>query len=542
MTGTWRRSSLAAVGSGLLMGAAFPPFPLGVLAAFAWIPLFSLLDGLEGRGRVLRWTYASMFAFNALTLYWTGGFVHGRDTYMMLAGALLLVAHPLLFSVPFVAWSFVRKRAGLMPALAAFPFFWVAMEYFHSTNQFAFPWLLLGNTQTYDLAMIQMASVTGVYGLSFLLAASNAAGYLLYRKLRSGEWRPVSPGAVALVLCLAGMQIAPRLYGRGPLQAQYEPPDPAMRLRIGVVQPDIDPFEKWAGHEGPQMETLLRMSESVADSGVDLLLWPETATPFYLLSPVNREWYARVRDLVERRRVPLLSGIPDLVVYAPGTPAPPGSKTGSTGARYETFNGSLLLQPGGAPLQKYAKVILVPFAEHVPYSEYLSALNAAQWNFGLGGWSMGRDSTIFRLRYGAGEAKFANFICYESVFPGYVASYVRNGAQFLTVVTNDSWWGNTSGAYQHERYAVLRAVENRRWVIQCANGGISSFVDPLGRVTASTALYAQAGLVGSIILSDERTFYTEHGDWCAQWCLAGAAAAFFGAIALQLFSRKGHTA
>jgi apolipoprotein N-acyltransferase len=472
-----------------------------------------------------------MFAFNAVTLYWTGGFTHGKDPYLMLAGTLLLVAHPLWFSVPFVLWAFVRKRAGEAAALLAFPFLWVALEYVHSVNQFAFPWLLLGNTQTYDLPMIQMASVTGVYGISFLVAATNALGYLAIARVRSRAWSPGSARLVAALAVIALIQLAPRFYGAAVLSTVVD--DPHRSLRIGVVQPNIDPFEKWAGHEEPQMQELLSLSESVADSGVGLLVWPETATPFYLRSPANAWQLERVRALVERRGVPLLSGIPDIVYYRAGESAPAGSKTRTDGVRYDNYNASILLLPDRTtPPQRYAKSILVPFAEHVPYSEHLAALNAAQWNFGLGGWSVGRDTTIFRLPVSGGaEARFANFICYESVFPGYVAAFVRKGAQFLTVVTNDSWWGNTSGAYQHERYAVMRAVETRRWVVQCANGGISSFVAPDGRIVASTRLYERTGLVGSVMLRDDMTWYAEHGDWFAGMVSAGALLSVLASLA-----------
>jgi apolipoprotein N-acyltransferase len=313
-------------------------------------------------------------------------------------------------------------------------------------------------------------------------------------------------------------------------------------IRIGVVQPNIDPFEKWSGHEAAQMEGLLRLTESVADSGLDLVLWPETATPFYLLHPANSAWLEEIRSLVDRRNINLLTGIPDIVYYPSDAAAPAGSKVSENGRRYDSYNSSILLEPHQTgPFQKYAKIVLVPFAEHVPYSEYLNVLHAAQWNFGLGGWSIGRDTTVFSFHTRGGSARCANFICYESVFPGFVAGFVRKGAEFLTVVTNDSWWGNTSGAYQHERAAVMRAVENRRWVVQCANGGISCAVDPEGRVERSMGMYAAGALVAVVHPSDERTFYTEHGDWFAELSLAAAGCLLgFASLRPLIFRRRIH--
>lgn len=530
MTRRIERPIVLAAASGLLMGLAYPPSPLGPLATVAWVPLLFLVERCDGYFKTLRWTYGSMFLFQLLTLYWAGGFVHGRDLYMMLAGALLLVAHPLAFSMPFLAWKFIREHAGRTASWAAFPFLWVGFEYLHSVNEFSFPWLLLGNTQTYDLAMLQMVSVTGVFGLSLLIASANMAVYAMLEGVRAGRWRMLSLPAAALGLFFVGLQAVPRIFGTLELAVQQEPPDPERQVRLGVIQPDIDPFEKWAGNEEAQMDVLLGLTGSLADSAVELVIWPETATPFYLLHPGNRAELARIRAVADSMCVSILTGVPDIVYYDAGSEAPPGSKLSSDGRRYDSYNGAVLIAPGDAPLQKYAKIILVPFAEHVPYSEHLSALNVAQWNFGLGGWSIGRDSTIFRLERRTPEGRFASFICYESVFPGYVAGFVRNGAQFLAVVTNDSWWGNTSGAYQHMRYAIVRAVENRRWVVQCANGGISAIIDPWGRVAASAPLYTRGILTGSVLLSDELTFYTRHGDWLAQSSLLLAACALGGAI------------
>ena len=214
----------------------------------------------------------------------------------------------------------------------------------------------------------------------------------------------------------------------------------------------------------------------------------------------------------------MLTGIPDIVIYRdPGT-APRGSRSLPDGTRYETFNSSILLVPGSDSIQKFAKTLLVPFAERVPYSDILGFLNAARWNFGLGGWSIGRDTALCRLPLRGGDTiSFGNLICYESVYPDYVAGLVRRG-NFITVFTNDSWWGNTAGPYQHRQFAVLRAVENRRWVIQCANGGISFVVDPSGQIRSETEMFTRTALMAGIGTPETITPYTRHGDWFAELC------------------------
>jgi apolipoprotein N-acyltransferase len=258
----------------------------------------------------------------------------------------------------------------------------------------------------------------------------------------------------------------------------------------------------------------------LARQNVDLVVWPETAVPFYLLLPYNRIYLDQIKHQVDSLGIHILTGVPDIVEYHQGDVIPKSSKTSRSGQRYDTFNSSMLFSPGNVVIQKYAKMQLVPFAERVPFSEALSFLNAMQWNFGLGGWNYGTQATVFRFGTASGhDIRFSNLICYESVFPGFVADFVKNGAQFLTVITNDSWWGNTSGAYQHKQIAVLRAVENRRWVVQCANGGISCFIDPFGHILRPTAMYAEATVSGSIEPRTELTFYSQHGDWLAELCV-----------------------
>ena len=155
--------------SGLMLGLAFPPVPTGATAVFAFIPLFLLFESIDTYGVTFRYSYLVFFIFNLLTLYWTGGYAFGKDIYQMIAGTLLLLVHPFFFCLPIIAWLFIRRHLGFKISILIFPFLWVAFEYLHSLNEISFPWLTLGNTQTYDLAIIQFASFTGVYGVTFWL-------------------------------------------------------------------------------------------------------------------------------------------------------------------------------------------------------------------------------------------------------------------------------------------------------------------------------------------------------------------------------------
>ncbi len=514
--------ALLCLTSGLLLGMAFPPAGAGILAAVGFVPLLLVLSADVRASEVFRHSYAAFFVMNLITLYWPGGFTHMRDPYLMVSGTLLILAHPMFMALPMLVWHSVRKTLGVPRALFCFPFIWVAFEYAHASTQLSFPWLSLGYSMSYDLDAIQMASLGGVYLVTFWLVVLNALVFALLARAIAGGGGDSGAFARKAFLILAAYavpyMIAPATGSGTPVRGEER------EVSVALVQPNIDPFEKWSGAAAGQFAVLRRYTDSlitgVSGAGPDMLVWPETAVPYYILAPENAERFDALKRYVDSTRIPLLSGIPDLVSYSDPSKAPPDAKRLGDGTPYETFNSSMLLLPGSDIVQKFAKSILVPFAERVPYSDILGFLNAARWNFGLGGWSVGRDTALYRLPLGGGDTlRFANMICYESVYPGYVAGLTRRGAAFLTVVTNDSWWGNTSGPYQHRQFAVLRAVENRRWVAQCANGGLSFMIDPSGRVTGETRMFTAGGLAGTIRSRTGLSFYTAHGDWFAEICL-----------------------
>lgn len=504
---------------GVLLGLAYPPLPLGVFAFVAFIPFFILFENITGYRKGLWTAYKTLFIFNLLTLYWTGGFTQCRDLYLMIAGAAVLLFHPIFHLIVLVPFIFLRKHFGHRKAVLLFPCIWVSFEYFDSLTEYSFPWLDLGNTQTSDLPAIQFASITGVYGVTFWILAINVLLYLLGKTIAEGRWGLRSPRAIVSIAGILLLYLLPKVAGRHMMhQASSVSEKP---LSVSVIQPNIDPFEKWTDSPERQMEIHDSLTQAAAVRSPDLVLWSETAIPFFILYPSAASEFSHLRNMVDSLHINLLSGAPDRFYYPSDRPAPKSSKTGLSGRQYDDYNSSILLQAGRNEIQTYRKIRLVPYAERVPYSEFLSFLNAMQWNFGLGGWGIGKDTTIFYFQDRGGRTvRFANFICYESIFPGFDAAFVRKGAEFITVITNDSWWGNTSGAYQHEQIGVLRAIENRRWLVQCANGGISFVIDPYGRIVAETPMYSRVILTTEIFPLREETFYTRTGDWFPEGCLA----------------------
>jgi len=524
-----------AVLTGVMLGFAFPPFPTGILAAFAFVPLFLLIESTETYGEALRYSYLAFLVFNLIVLYWPGGFVHAKDPYLMIAGVLLILVHPFFFCATILGWMYLMRHFGFTTSLWLFPLLWVAFEYLHSLFEIGFPWLTLGNTQTYDLSLVQFISYTGVYGLSFWLLVMNVLAYILYVKFSTRTWKPSSLKAITLVIGLLVVYFLPKVYGNSVLQRnKYSSTE--NQVRIGIVQPNIDPFDKWQSPVHRQIGILQQHTYEVSKQNVDLVIWPETAIPFYIIDPQNRSFLTQLKQQVRQLNVNLLTGIPYRIFYEEGDVIPNSSKVAEDGRRYDSFNSSMLLQSSDQKIQIYSKVLLVPFAERVPFSEELSFLNAMRWNFGLGGWGIGRDTTVFRFKTRESrEVSFSNLICYESIYPGFVANFVRKGAQFLTIITNDSWWGNTSGAYQHLQFALLRAVENRRWITRCANGGISCFIDPFGRILRPSKLFTQSTIVGEIFPESELTFYSQYGDWLPEIALIVCSFFFAAAIGKKLY-------
>ena len=199
----------------------------------------------------------------------------------------------------------------------------------------------------------------------------------------------------------------------------------------------------------------------------------------------------------------------------------------SSGLKYDTYNTAVLFEPDKDKdeFQKHQKIKLVVGSERMPYQELFPfSKQLIQWGVGISSWQIGRDTNNFKLK--SGEI-FNTAICYESVYPEFFANFVDNGAQFSVIITNDGWWGKLFGTYQHNMFAVFRAIENRRWIARCANTGISDFIDPEGNMYEKTEIDVKTNIVFDVGLRNEKTFYTMHGDLFAKICLV-TGLIFFG--------------
>jgi len=500
-----RKQLLLGLFSGILIGISFPPIPLPYLMFIGLVPYFFALQKREGLAEINRLTYFTAFFFNIITLYWVGGWLPNSDPFLMIAGTTLFFFNPIVFLIPSTLYYFAKKVFNKNIALLLLPVFWITFEYAYSITDFNFPWLTFGNSLSYFTSYIQVAEFIGVYGLSLFIIFSNV---FIYRSInvyiQSKKLDKLSISIATAIL------IIPIIYGNYVIN-NYSIPE--QKIRVGLIQPDLDPNEKWqAGSLEEQLDLYLELSEKAILSGAQLLIWPETALPVYLLSGRYTYEVERLHEFVDTNNVAILTGMPDATFYRDPSKAPDDSKPTSDGKTvYSSYNSILLFQPNTQRVQKYGKMKLVPFGEKVPLVDILPFLGDwIKWEVGLSGWNTGRDTTVFNSTVVGRNIKIGAVVCIESIYPGFTSIFVKKGAEFIAVVTNDSWYGDSSGPYQHKETSVLRAIENRRSVVRAANGGISCLIDPLGRTIAETKMYTRDHLVVDVPLEKELTFYTEY--------------------------------
>jgi apolipoprotein N-acyltransferase len=526
-----------AVMSGFLLGFSFPPSPFYSLAYIAFIPFFYIFAHFGSYNQVAKYSYLFLLVFHLLTVYWTGGYSVGKDIWMMTAGSAVIFLHPILF-LPFILASFfVRKRLGIVPGLIAFAMFWTSFEYLHSLGEYSFPWLTIGNSQAYDLNRIQIIEYSSIYGLTLLIFAFNILAFLVLWKIANSIWKFRLLSMSAVLALLVALYFGPVLYGKWIIKK--ESIESGKTVCVGVIQPNFDPWDKWGGGSREkwdsyfyQFNTYIEETKKLARYKPDIIFWPETAIPFPILLPRYLTYLSTLQLLVDTLQLPIFTGLPTIEYFdslnAPAT----AQRMSGTDIFAESYNSAIFVQPKCLPGPIHKKSILVPFAERIPYAEtFRFLIEPLKWNVGISSWGKGEDTLIYTLPLiRKGISKFSGMICYESSYPNYVREFVKRGAEFLVVITNDSWWGNTSGAYQHASFASLRAVETRRWVVQCANGGISLIVDPTGTMHMVTSLYSKTRFVSDIYLRSEMTFYVKYGDFIAQLCLTASVMILIAAV------------
>jgi apolipoprotein N-acyltransferase len=499
-----------AAASGVLLALSFPKFGHGLVAWVALVPLLVALPGTTPSvGARLGYLTGAVSALGLL--YWTALVVvqHGNlplpvGIVVMVLLCLAFALFPLLFGLLVSLW--LRSFGPL--ALLAAPLAWVSTELLRAHTFFEFPWCLLGYSQHANPAAIQIAAWTAVYGVSAVLVL--ASSLLAYAVVVPTQARRAFVGLGLLVAGVHGMGL---LVLRGPLATTG-------RVRVGLVQGGIVQEEKWKPElAGQNIGRHLELTQRAASRGARLVVWPESAVPFYYdHTPALAE---ELRETVRRGPIYLFFGNDDR------EPAREGGD--------RVFVGAKMLSPSGELVLRYHKMQLVPFGEYVPLQALLTLGGrvSAKLVEQVADFTPGHEAVVGQVD----GHPIGGFICYESVFPHLVRRFTVRGAELLVNMTNDAWYGRTSAPYQHLAMSAFRAVENRRTLVRAANTGITAIIDPWGRVRERTALFDRTVLVGDVDLVSVRTFYSRHGD-----VFAGAALGATAALTALVFASRSRRA
>jgi apolipoprotein N-acyltransferase len=408
-----------------------------------------------------------------------------------------------------LAGSDLSIRRGLVAA----PFLWVAVE-LARTRITAFPWELLGYSQTANFALTRIATLAGVYGLSFEILLVNSVFAAAFLAPRAQRQRLLLAACTAAVILQAGQLLAP-------------PPVAADHTAL-LVQPDI-PVLPGAAWTKEYFQNTLRDLTTVSlhplgersDKHYDLIVWPESPSPFYTNDPLFRN---AVSALATQSQTWVVSGSIGI------TPAMPG------GGATQIFNSAVLVSPQGEWVGRYDKVHLVPFGEYLPFPQLFAFAGGLTKE--VGEFQHGAS----RVPLDAGGERFGMFICYESIFPDEVRQGPLQGAQVLLNISNDGWYGDSGAWKQHLEQTEMRAIENDRWLLSATNTGMTASIDPYGRIVAATPRKVRTALEAPYALTTGTTLYTRLGDWFAYLCAiisVGALLMRFGVRDREAGARKG---
>ncbi len=469
----------------------------------ALIPLLYSLPGVNIRSAIFCGLSCGLVHFTLL-LYWIVTVLskYGGLPWFLAVPALLLLA--LYMSLYFALFALLARYIVLaFPAAVSvwlLPALWVGVDWLRAVLFTGFPWMDLGYGLFEVPVLLQIADLVGHYGVTFLIVLVNTCLMLILRLVLTRKTSVVACFLVVVpVLCLLGGVGVYSSNRFAEVQQRSAAPD-TPRITVGIVQGNVDQSVKWSPAEQQEtVENYLRQTRSLFVSGrPSLVVWPETALPFY---PPSNGYMQLIKEMVANNNFALLTGAPWYEVIDPEA------------RKVKFFNSALLLQPDGQYAGKYYKTHLVPFGEYIPLKKFLPFL--APLVEAVGDFSVGRIEQPLVWQ----RAKTGVLICFESVFPDLSRQWVLAGANMLVNLTNDAWYGKSSAPHHSLAMAVLRAVETRRSLVRSANTGISAFVSPAGTILRQSELFVPWAAASEVVLCQELTIWARYGYLFAPFCL-----------------------
>lgn len=486
---------------------------------YSWLCIgLLLIVVLDARPRIAfacGFIHSVLFVFTSVPWIATVLAVHGGLTRLGGWGILFLIATVIGILTGSFAWCVRRiaQRSLVLVCIAA-PFLWVTFEFILAhLPEISFPWNLLGYPASANLALLQLTTVTGIWGLSFLVAALNSL--LAWTVLASAPALRIRATILvsAAVLTLAIMAVGPRFVPR-PSANHY-----ARAVQLNFPEAPIYP-QDWFQTHTHDLDQIEQLSLAPSNHSADLLVWPEAPAPFSFEDP---QFARRASQLAIHFRHPFLAGViewePTREIAASPHPA------------LAPYNSAILIDPQGQRVFTYDKIHLVPFGEYEPFPLIHSVV--ASVSDEVGSFRKGSKYSVAHL---PGGYTFGAFICYEAIYPGEVRRFAANGAELYVNISNDGWFGRSAAPEQHLRMARVRSVENRRWLLRVTNNGFTASVDPYGRIFSPLPPDVRAAVDLPYDFRMDETLYTHFGDWFAWLCV------LVSVILVALTFRKGNTA
>lgn len=521
-----------ALGSGILLWAAWPVSPLTLLIFVAWVPMLWLETKVKSRARFFGLTYIAMLTWNVATTWWIWNATEPGSVAAFLANSFLM-------SLPWLGYKVAKKWTGELLGYTALITFWMCFEYIHLSDWgLSWPWLTLGNAFATHPDWVRWYAYTGTSGGTLWVLLVNI---FLFLHIQSNFLQQEQKKYKHLITGIA-LLIIPVALSIG--LARQKQTNFIRRDNVVVVQPNVDPYEKIAEAAGSfeaQLQKLITTSEKQVDENTSLLIWPETA--LYMGNGLNEEELEKKNNFLLTPLWSFLSRHPNMSLFTGiesyrMVNAPSKYTHAFNGMYFESYNGAGVLDSSGAK-SFYHKSMLVPGVETLPW--FLRFID--NWFAKFGGTTAGYAKQKVRnpLPAKAGY-KIAPSVCYESIYGEFMSEFVRNGANIICIITNDGWWKNTPGHKQHMNYARLRAIETGTWVARSANTGISCFISPEGIVINPQPWGINAAIKYPVPAPGKKTFYVQYGDWLSG-IMSGIAIAmlcwiFFLKIQKTFFTKK----
>lgn len=506
--------------SALLLSISWPTYGIPFFIFFAFVPLLLMEQEISKFSKINKkgWavfglTYLAFFIWNVVTTGWLYHAKNPDGNNSLLAVAIPVIVNSLLMSLVFQLYYWYKKVRGTYFGLVFFVAIWLSFERFHLNWEFTWPWLNLGNAFSEYPQLIQWYDTIGATGGSFWILLINVFAFYTLRIWQAGRIRKDLVKNISILTAIIVLPLLISIYKYNSCQEK-----PVGEVTTLLLQPKLDPYnEKYSKDSLQILAELLSLAEENSKTKVDFFIAPETAFPgngSLSENGFNKSTSIAIAKefLGKHPQSIFLTGASTHKFLFDEAETEDYSTEIQKGVWVNSYNSALQIIPN-QEVEVYHKAKLVPGVEIFPYIRYLKPiLGDAMLDFGGANSSLGIDKERKVFSNTFNKAKMAPIICYESIYGEYVTDYVKNGANLLAIMTNDSWWDNTEGHKQLLSYARLRAIETRREIVRAANSGISAHINARGDILQDTFYDDRTALLVKANLLEEKSIYTKIGD------------------------------